>query len=173
MKIRTLQADDGERLLKFELENRAWFEQHVEARGAHFYSADGVAAHIGDYLEAHRAGALHPCVLLDDDGAIIGRANLRRIDRIAGTGEVGYRIAHSQARKGLGSQALAHLVQLAQDQYGLHHLNAWISDSNLGSRRIMEKCGFVRAALAAPEPVLVGGVAHDSFLYQCQLADRP
>jgi ribosomal-protein-alanine N-acetyltransferase len=170
MIIRTLQADDVDRLLAFELANRAWFEQHVEARDPAFYSEAGVAAHITDYLDSYAAGVLHPCVLTSDDGArIIGRANLRQIDRVAGSGEVGYRIAHDEARKGLASLALAHLQQLARTQYGLHFLNAWISDQNAGSKRVMDKCGFTRDALAPPQVVQVRGADHVSHLFQCRL----
>lgn len=170
MKIRTLQADDVERLLHFESANRAWFEQHVEARDPAFYSAAGVADHIADYLAAHAAGDMHPCVLTSDDGsAIVGRANLRHIDRDSGSGEVGYRISHDQARQGLGSMALAHLLELARAQYGLRRLDAWISPQNLGSRRVLEKSGFTRDALAAPKTALVNGEQHSSQLYQRQL----
>lgn len=170
MKIRTLQTDDVERLLAFELENRDWFEQHVEARDPAFYSSAGVGAHIADCLQGHAAGRMHPCVLTSDDGAaILGRANLRRIDRASGAGEVGYRIARGHARQGLGSLALGHLMALARTEYGLRMLNAWISPQNLGSRRILEKCGFTRDALAAPRVVQVHGVDHASHLYQCHL----
>lgn len=170
MNIRTLQAGDLERLLAFELANRAWFEQHVEARAPAFYSQAGVAEHIADYLDIHAAGIMHPCVLTSDDGAaIIGRANLRSIKRAAGTGEVGYRIAHSEARKGLGGMALEHLMELARGQYGLRMLSAWISPQNLGSQRILEKHGFTRDALAAPHVVQVNGADHTSHLYQCHL----
>lgn len=170
MIIRTLQADDGERLLAFETANRAWFEQHVEARDPAFYSAAGVDAHIADYLDSYAAGVMHPCVLTSDDGAaIIGRANLRRIDRVAGSGEVGYRIAHDEARKGLASQALAHLQELARTRYGLRILNAWISDQNAGSKRVMDKCGFTRDPLVPPQVVQVHGVPHISHLFQCRL----
>lgn len=170
MQIRTLQADDVERLLAFELDNRSWFEQHVEARAPAFYSEAGVSAHITDYLSNHTAGSMHPCVLTSDDGAaIIGRANLRHIERVAGVGEVGYRIARSHARQGLGSLALEHLMAVARTRYGLRILNAWISPQNLGSRRILEKFGFHRDALAAPQVVQVNGVDHASHLYQCHL----
>jgi ribosomal-protein-alanine N-acetyltransferase len=170
MNIRTLQADDVERLLAFETANRAWFEQHVEARAPSFYSESGVAAHIADYLDSYQAGTMHPCVLTSDDGAaIIGRANLRHIDHAAGSGEVGYRIGQAQARQGLGSQALTHLMELARERYGLRMLNAWISPQNLGSRRVVEKCGFTRDALAAPVTTQVNGVDHASHLYQCHL----
>lgn len=170
MTIRTLQADDVERLLAFESDNRTWFEQHVEARAADFYSPAGVAAHIADYLDSYQAGTMHPCVLTSDDGAVIlGRANLRRIDRATGSGEVGYRIGHAQARQGLGSLALMHLMELARTQYGLRRLDAWISLQNLGSRRVVEKCGFTRDALAAPVLVQVNGAERASHLYQCHL----
>ncbi|WP_432380336.1 GNAT family N-acetyltransferase [Duganella sp. P38] len=170
MRIRTLQPDDAERLLAFELANRGWFEQHVEARDPAFYSPEGVRAHIADYLASHAAGAMHPCVLTsDDDAVIVGRANLRRIERAAGSAEVGYRIARDHARQGLGGLALAHLMELARTHYGLRLLNAWISPQNLGSRRILEKYGFQRDALAAPHVVQVDGVAHASHLYQCHL----
>jgi ribosomal-protein-alanine N-acetyltransferase len=169
MNIRTLQADDAERLLAFELENRQWFERHVEARAVGFYTPGGVAAHIADYLRDYTAGVMHPCVLAADDGAIIGRANLRRIDAVAGSAEVGYRIAHSQARKGLASGALEHLKELARTRYGLRMLNAWIAAENLGSARVMEKCHFTRATLTPPVAVIVNGGAHNSYLYQCHL----
>jgi ribosomal-protein-alanine N-acetyltransferase len=82
---------------------------------------------------------------------------------------VGYRIGQAQARQGLGSQALTHLMDLARDRYGLRMLNAWISPQNLGSRRVVEKCGFTRDALAAPVMTQVNGVDHASHLYQCHL----
>lgn len=170
MKIRLLQTDDAERLLAFESVNRDWFEQHVEARLPWFYSPEGVAAHIADYLAQHAAGDMHPCVLTSDDGAhIIGRANLRRIDRAGGSAEVGYRIARDQARQGLASHAVAYLQEVARTLYGLRILNAWITDQNLGSKRVMDKCGFTRDLLAAPEVVPVHGVPRSSHLYQCHL----
>lgn len=172
MKIRTLQADDGARLLAFEAQNRAWFEQHVAARDPAFYTAAGVAAHIGAYLQQYAAGAgvMHPCVLTSDDGAmIVGRANLRHIARQAGTGEVGYRIGHDQARQGLGGMALAHLRQLARERYGLRILSAWITPQNHGSLRVAEQCGFQRDATAAPVLVQVDGAQRAAYLYQCRL----
>lgn len=168
MIIRHLQADDAAALLAFELDNRDWFEQHVAARSPAFYTPASVAAHIQEYRDAHDQGTLLPCVLLDDDGAIVGRANLRHIDRVAGTGEVGYRIALSAGRRGLGSLALAHLLDAARTQYGLTALHAWVSDQNPGSKKIVEKQGFVRID-APPEMALVRGRDDPAWLYCCAL----
>ncbi|MET0321354.1 MAG: GNAT family N-acetyltransferase [Duganella sp.] len=156
MIIRSLQPDDAAALLAFELDNRDWFEQHVAARAPAFYTLPGVTTHITEYLDAHRAGSMLPCVLVDADGRIAGRANLRHIDRTAGTAEVGYRIARAMAGRGLASLALGHLLQAARTQYGLTTLDAWISDDNPGSLKVVGKWGFARIE-AEPDIAVVGG----------------
>ena len=178
MIIRTLQASDAPALLAFELANRTWFEQHVAARPASFYSHPGITAHITDYLDLHHQGTMLPCVLLDaasnadtadTAGAIVGRANLRHIDRATGTAEVGYRIARDAAGRGLGSLALRHLLDAAREHYRLHTVDAWITDENPGSRRIVEKHGFVRLDLS-PLPETCGDQERWAYAYRCTLA---
>ena len=51
IRIRTLQPIDAEPLLKFELENRQWFERHIDARSSAFYSLEGVTEHIASYWQ--------------------------------------------------------------------------------------------------------------------------
>jgi ribosomal-protein-alanine N-acetyltransferase len=170
MTIRTLQAGDADALLAFETANRAWFEQHVEAREREFYTRPGVALHIAAYLDEYRHGRLHPCVLLDEAGAIVGRANLRHIDRAAGVAEVGYRIGHDQVGRGLASSALRHLMRLAQTEYGLARLHAWVSPENAASARVIEKNGFRRVPGMPSQDVIVGQRLRQSFLYQCDLS---
>lgn len=169
MIIRMLQAADAPALLAFELANRTWFEQHVAARAPSFYSHQGIIAHITEYLDLHDQGAMLPCVLVDDGGVIVGRANLRHIDRAAGTGEVGYRIAHDAGGRGLGSLALRHLLDAARNDYQLRTLDAWITDDNPGSRRIVEKHGFMRLDLA-PLPEICGEQQRWAYAYRCALA---
>jgi ribosomal-protein-alanine N-acetyltransferase len=142
--IRTLQQDDALLLLQFEQDNRHWFERHIAPRGEAFYSRDGVHEHIQAFLDAHANGTLHPCVILGEDGAIIGRANLKDIDRRAGTAEVGYRIAESQAGKGLATGAVRYLVDLAHSSWQLRQLFAYVGNENKASVRVLEKCMFTR-----------------------------
>ncbi|MDQ1816248.1 GNAT family protein [Massilia sp. CCM 9210] len=143
--MRTLAHDDAGALLAFELANRAWFERNVEARDPAFYSPHGVARHIAHYLEGHAAGTWHPCVLLDEEGRIAGRANLKDIDRSKGSAEVGYRIAHDQTGKGLATFALQNLIALARSTWQLRELRAEITLANQGSAAVLRKCGFVHA----------------------------
>lgn len=169
MIIRPLRPDDAPALLAFELANRTWFEQHVAARAPSFYSLSGVTAHIADYLALHDRGAMLPCVLVDEAGAIVGRANLRHIDRVAGTGEVGYRIAHDAGGRGLGSLALRHLLHAARHDYHLQTIDAWITDANPNSQRIVAKHGFVRLDLA-PQAETCGGEQRWAYAWRCVLA---
>lgn len=162
--IRTLQPGDAPALLDFELRNRAWFERHVEARAPHFYTPEGVAQHIADYLDGYARGCWHPCVGIDGAGAIVGRANLKDIDQRTRSAEVGYRIGQDQAGRGHATQLLAHLVTLAQTQWALARLTAEVSVQNAGSARVLEKCGFVahrpRANLARIAGAWVDGVEY-------------
>jgi len=169
MHIRNLQAGDADALLAFETANRHWFEQHVEARAPEFYTQPGVALHIAAYLDDYKHGRMHPCVLLDDAGAIIGRANLRQIDSAAGCAEVGYRIAADQVGRGLAGAALRHLQQLAAGTYGLRRLQAWVAPQNVASARVLEKNGFTRVATMPSQDHIVGEQLRHSFLYEREL----
>jgi ribosomal-protein-alanine N-acetyltransferase len=169
MHIRTLQAGDADALLAFETANRRWFEQHVEARAPEFYSRPGVALHIAAYLDDYKHGRMHPCVLLDDGGAIIGRANLRQIDTAAGCAEVGYRIAADQVGRGLAGAALRHLQQLAAGTYGLRRLQAWVAPQNIASARVLEKHGFQRNDAMPSQDHIVDQRLRQSFLYEREL----
>jgi len=142
--IRTLQPNDASALLEFELENRDWFERFVYPRGDTFYSLDGVACHIDDCLKAFAAERMHPCLILEGSGRIIGRGNLKDIDTAAGTTEIGYRIAQAYVGRGIASYALHHLMRLAYDQLQLQCLVAIVRAANPASSRVLEKAGFVQ-----------------------------
>lgn len=108
-------------------------------------------AHIGEYLGEHAHGTRHPCVIVDEAGAIIGRANLKEIDRAAGTAEIGYRIAERWAGQGVATGAVRHLVELGRAAWRLNEVRACVASRNVASARVLEKCGFHAHALAAPE----------------------
>ncbi|UCP10563.1 GNAT family N-acetyltransferase [Pseudomonas sp. MM213] len=141
--IRTLQNTDAEALLTFERDNREWFERHIEPRGAAFYSVQGVTEHIAAYLSDYAAGTWHPFVIVDAGGKIVGRANLKDIDTSARAAEVGYRIAQSACAKGLATRAVRHLIEQAQLRWDLNQLVANVYVDNIGSAKVLERCGFV------------------------------
>jgi RimJ/RimL family protein N-acetyltransferase len=54
---------------------------------------------------------------------------------------VGYWLGKEFWGKGLATQALAELV----DELGTRPLHAYVAKTNIGSIRVLEKCGFVRS----------------------------
>lgn len=167
--IRTLRLADADPLLRFELDNRAWFEQHIDARDDAFYTPDGVRAHIRQYLDAHANGTWHPCVLLDREGVLVGRANLKGICRQMDSAEVGYRVARHLTGNGLATRALQHLVELARSRWGLRRLEAYVTLDNAASARVLEKNGFVRAAHLM-EMTVVNGTRMGGHQFKRELA---
>lgn len=140
--IRQLVATDAQALLAFELENREWFEIHIEARPPAFYCLEGVERHIDAYLSGLAAGTWHPFVIEESGGRIVGRANLKDIDLAAKRAEVGYRIARSVCGQGLATRALEHLIAQARIRWGLRQLVAYVYDENVGSKKVLGRCGF-------------------------------
>ncbi|MNP09896.1 Ribosomal-protein-serine acetyltransferase [compost metagenome] len=142
-KIRELKSTDTEALLAFEVRNREWFESHIDARDPSFYSLQGVAEHIQGYLSGFAIGAWHPFVIEDCNEKIVGRANLKSIDPATGSAEVGYRIDRDACGQGLATQAVRHLIEQAQRRWQLMQLIAYVFKENVGSRKVLERCGFV------------------------------
>jgi len=148
-RVRELTLTDAAALLAFEANNREWFESHVAARDGQFYSQQGVTAHIQAYLQGLANGTWQPFVIEDAGGTIVGRANLKDIDREGRTAQVGYRVAQAACGQGLATLGLRHLIGTAQVQWELEHLVAHVFAGNVGSRKVLLGCGFVPDAAAS------------------------
>ena len=146
LRIRELTDADAEALLAFEIENREWFESHIEAREPGFYSPQGVSDHIQDYLSRFSTGTWHPFVIEDASTRIVGRANLKNIHTPPNAAEVGYRIARDAGGQGLATRALNHLIEQARERWELTQLIAYVYQENVGSAKVLDRCGFTLAA---------------------------
>lgn len=83
-------------------------------------------------------------IIQTDGGERVGMAGLWRIDRQAGSAELGLKIGSRAARsQGLGSDAVRTLTRFAFEQLGLHRLWARILAGNDASLRVfVGKCGW-------------------------------
>ncbi|WP_397452827.1 GNAT family N-acetyltransferase [Pseudomonas sp. NA-150] len=149
--VRELKNTDTEALLSFEVQNRAWFESHIDARDPSFYSAGGVNDHIEDYLSRYATGTWHPFVIESTDRQIIGRANLKDINPNNGCAEVGYRVAYQAVGQGIATQALMHLIQAARGRWKLKQLIAYVYPTNVGSKKVLGRCGFITDSKSTDE----------------------
>lgn len=141
--VRELKSTDTQALLTFEIHNREWFEAHIDARDPGFFSWQGVAEHIEQYLSDFALGVWHPLVIEDASGRIVGRANLKDINVLTRSAQVGYRVAQDACGQGLATLALRHLIEQARQRWELTQLVAYIYKENTGSRAVLDRCGFV------------------------------
>ncbi|MFE0465418.1 GNAT family N-acetyltransferase [Kitasatospora sp. NPDC058965] len=133
-----LHPEHAPALLAFELANRAYFAAVIPDRGdAFFEHFDDRFATLLAYQVA-RTDAFY--LVLDPDGAVLGRFNLARITD--GTAELGYRVAEHATGRGLATAAVLELCRLAPARHGLHTLRASVADRNLASRTVLSRTGF-------------------------------
>lgn len=115
-----------------------------------------------DAFDAHWVRLLaDPAVLvrtIEADGEVVG--NVSTFDR-AGEREVGYVIARSHWGRGIATRALALFLALEPRR----PLVARVVKHNLGSQRVLEKCGFTRAGECGWPPEDAGAPLTD-WLYR-------
>jgi ribosomal-protein-alanine N-acetyltransferase len=146
-----LRADHAAAILAFELANRAYFARSISDRGDAYF--DGFAEQHRALLDDQEAGGGAYHVLVDEDGSMLGRFNLFFSGN--GSAKVGYRVAEHVAGQGVATDAVRELCELAVTRYGLRTLEAAVSDTNVASRRVLVKAGFVPAGPA--DPAELGG----------------
>ncbi|GAA5644988.1 MULTISPECIES: GNAT family N-acetyltransferase [Vibrio] len=141
MQITLLRESDTQALLEFELENRAWFESHINPRENSFYSYEGVRSHILEFLGGYRTREILPMLIKNDQNEIVGRINFHQVDKLRQTAHLGYRIGERFTRQGIASLAVGQILQKAR-QFGVHTVIAMAAIDNLGSQKVLGNNGF-------------------------------
>jgi len=160
--LQRLRAGHAPAVLAFELANRAYFAASVSDRGDDFYDQFTERHHA--LLAEQEAGTGAFYVLVTEDGSVLGRFNLYRLQD--GTAELGYRVGQQVAGRGVATAAVRELCRLAVSRHGLRELRAATSDANVASQKVLAKAGFVLAGPAGPADL--GGKA--GAWYQRNLA---
>lgn len=84
-----------------------------------------------------------------EDGRLLGAVTLSNIRRgVAMTGALGYWIARPHAGRGYATDAVLALCDWAFQGLALHRIEAACLPQNQGSRRVLEKSGFVQEGRA-------------------------
>lgn len=149
--LKLLTAGDAPAVLAFELENRAYFAASISDRGDEFF--DQFADQHDAMLAEQEAGAAAFYLLVAEDGSVLGRFNLYRIQD--GSAELGYRVAQRVAGHGVATAAVRELCRLAAERHGLRTLRAAVSHGNVASQKVLIKAGFAPAGPA--DPAHLGG----------------
>ncbi|WP_175400956.1 GNAT family N-acetyltransferase [Terasakiispira papahanaumokuakeensis] len=140
--IRPLTMDDAGHLLRFELDNRAWFERFIQPRPDSFYTPTGVRLHIRQFLQENRQGKRLPRLIIHrESGVIVGRVNLHNLRLDQGSAFIGYRVAQSIARQGAAKRGVD-LIQHEARLLGIRTLLAYVVSANLASQKVLQHHGF-------------------------------
>jgi ribosomal-protein-alanine N-acetyltransferase len=136
--------DHVEALLSFELSNRPFFEAHVNARPASYYSTSGVVAAIDRAIDEAHEDLAYQFLVVDRDEKLVGRINLTRVRRAHfHSAEVGYRVAEAECGKGYAGEAVRQAVIVAFEEKALKRIEASARPENVGSVQVLLRNGFV------------------------------
>jgi ribosomal-protein-alanine N-acetyltransferase len=131
--LQRLDASHAPAVLAFELANRAYFAASVSDRGDDFY--DQFTDRYSALLAEQEAGSCACYVLVAEDGSVVGRFNLYKLED--GTAELGYRVEQHATGRGV-------------ERHGLRTLRAATARDNAASQKVLTKAGFVPAGPADP-----------------------
>jgi RimJ/RimL family protein N-acetyltransferase len=102
---------------------------------------------------------------MGEEGRLLGSTGLHRMDWQVRRFEVGYwRRAGAQGR-GIVTEAVLALTQMAFDQLGAQRVEIRMDDANLASRRVAERCGFMFEGLLRRDSASPQGEVRDTRVY--------
>jgi RimJ/RimL family protein N-acetyltransferase len=96
------------------------------------------------YEEARADRSSEAFAIVDEIGRFLGLALAPRIELDASAAELGYVVAPAARGRGVATEALRQLTEWAFSELGLERLELLISVENEASKRVAERCGYVR-----------------------------
>lgn len=167
--VRVVQVSDAGQLSAAYQRNRAHLAPWEPWRHEDFFTAGGQAASIESKLALFIAGSDVPWVLVDeerDKGRVVGVMTLSGIVRGPFlSAHLGYWVDEKYTGRGIGSAAVAHAVDAARTELGLHRIQAATLPSNAASQKILKRAGFEEIGLA-PSYLKIAGAWQDHILFQ-------
>ncbi|MHA6669060.1 GNAT family N-acetyltransferase [Homoserinimonas sp. A447] len=150
-------------LLQFERENRDYFAEWVPDRGDDYFTQFQTRNQA--LLDEQSAEGSFFFVVRDESNQLVGRVNL--VDATHRSASLGYRIAQKATGVGHAGRAVKLATVFARD-YGLEMITAMTTLTNVGSRRVLERSGFVEIA-GRPASVLQNGAEQETVHYALDL----
>jgi len=104
---------------------------------------DQTREYIQKMLKRQAEGTIfYASIVLKSTGAVIGTAMIFGFDHEAMHAEIGYVFHKDYWGKGYGTEAVSMMDNFAFGALKLHKLHARVTDTNVGSVRVLEKNGF-------------------------------
>lgn len=161
---------DAAEVLRFELENRAFFERSIAGFGDDYYTLEAVTRILNERALDWREDKSY-YYLIRVAGELVGRISLFDVQRgPAQMAQIGYRVAEKHSGKGYAAAAVGLVLKDAFEVYKLHRIEAATAPKNIGSQIVLVKNGFGFWGRARSS-YLLNGVWEDSVLFE-RVADE-
>ncbi len=85
----------------------------------------------------------HWAIVLRKENALIGDITVMGTDEFQESGEIGYCMGKAWWGKGIMTEALSEVLAYCFEEVGFYRINGRHAKQNIGSARVMEKCGLV------------------------------
>lgn len=169
--MRPLEEEDSASLCRAIVRNRDHLRPWEPRRGEEFFTERGQAERVAGQLKEQAAGRLVPWVLAVGY-EVVGAVTLPNVAlgpfRIA---NLGYWVDAQRVGRGLATAAVRAACRAADEQLGLHRVEAGTVVANLASQRVLAKCDFAVIG-TAPEYLHIDGEWRDHVLFQMILNGR-
>ena len=163
--IRALSEDDSPALAELYTEDREFLRRWDPARPDEFYTVAGQRAAVAAASREAAAGRMWTAAILLDD-RLVGRVSLNGILRgPLQSAFLGYWVSRRAAGRGVATAAVARCLETAFGDLGLHRIDAYAREENIGSCRVLEKNGFRRTGHSYGH-VYVDGRWRDDIVFQ-------
>ncbi|RFU82341.1 N-acetyltransferase [Streptomyces triticagri] len=170
--MRPLTVSDAEPLLRAYAANREHLAPWEPRRPPDFYTVLGQELRARDRARLQREGRLCSWALADGE-RIVGTITLSHIEMGPfRSAHLGYWIDSGYTGRGLATAAASIVCRAADEDLGLHRIEAGTLLHNTASQRVLERCGFSRIGVAA-QYLHIDGAWQDHVLFQRVLNDRP
>ncbi|MER6382971.1 GNAT family N-acetyltransferase [Streptomyces sp. NPDC001250] len=172
VRIRPLEESDARPLAEAYVLNRDYLRPWEPNRAEEFFTTEGQKARIRQRLQLRETGQALPWVLTEA-GQVVGTATLSNISMGPfRSANLGYWIDEGHIGRGLATLAARYVCRFADEEVGLHRIEAGTLLDNVGSQRVLAKAGFEQIGIA-PKYLHINGAWRDHVLFQHILNDRP
>jgi [ribosomal protein S5]-alanine N-acetyltransferase len=157
--LRPFAPGDEESLVPMANDRDVWI--NLRDRFPHPYTREHAVAYIADAAAQQPARSFAICV---DDRAVGGISILMQPDIARVSGEIGYWLGKPYWGRGIMTPVVRALTRYAIDTFAFTRVFAVIGTHNDGSRRVLEKAGFVREGHLL-RSYIKDGVVGDEYVY--------
>lgn len=96
--------------------------------------------------------------------AVGGIGIIKQTDVFRKNAEIGYWIGEKYWNKGIATKALKAMVEYSFDNFDIIRLFAHVFDTNVASKKVLKKCGFVEEA-RLKKAVIKNKIIQDCYIY--------